>query len=206
MEIITKFLEDHSIVISKVSLSLNIVISLVLSYVALTANFADKSLYKNSSVDNIDIKEVKVVDVSLQPIVFEVVGMVEKPGVYYSSRSLIVLEAIEQAGGLSEDADLDFIHQNIALSKPVIQYQKIYIPSKSSAVINTSINTSSNGQDNIININSSTKSEIESLPGIGETIANRIILARPFSKKEDIKTVEGITENLYNKIVSLIVI
>src|SRR3989304_6419628 len=58
----------------------------------------------------------------------EVLGNVKAPGVYELNRELMVLEAIELAGGFLPTADLIFVHKTLALSKKVAPYEKIYIP------------------------------------------------------------------------------
>ena len=51
-----------------------------------------------------------------------------------------------------------------------------------------------------ININTASQAELESLPGIGEVIARRIINARPFSYKAQLKSIKGIGDKRYEGI------
>lgn len=55
-----------------------------------------------------------------------------------------------------------------------------------------------------VNINSSTIGELDSLPGIGATYAQRIIDNRPYSSKTDLKKVKGIGDKTFSKLESLI--
>ena len=59
-----------------------------------------------------------------------------------------------------------------------------------------------------ININLATRSELESLPGIGPALAGRIVKFRethgPFSRPEDILIIQGVGEKLYDGIAGLI--
>ena len=69
---------------------------------------------------------------------------------------------------------------------------------------------SNNKKDNIININNATQSQLETLPGIGPSIAIKIINYRnehgKFKSINDIKNVNGIGENKFNNIKNLITI
>ena len=61
-----------------------------------------------------------------------------------------------------------------------------------------------------MNINKATQSELETLPGIGEAMANRIIEYREqngnFQKIEDLKNVKGIGEAKFDKIKELVTV
>lgn len=61
-----------------------------------------------------------------------------------------------------------------------------------------------------VNINTATQAQLETLPGIGESTALKIINYRKekgkFSKIEDIKKVTGIGESKYNKLKNLITV
>ena len=97
---------------------------------------------------------------------------------------------------------------------------KIYIPKKSEKSNEIQNNTneyivkengnakSSQNNNEKVNINTATQAELETLPGIGPSIAVKIINYRKengkFAKIEDIKKVSGIGENKYSKIKELI--
>lgn len=54
--------------------------------------------------------------------------------------------------------------------------------------------------DLIVNINTATQKEIETIPGIGEVLAKRIIAGRPYKKIEELLRVQGIAEFTLGKI------
>jgi len=60
--------------------------------------------------------------------------------------------------------------------------------------------TSRDSNSKKVNINSATKSELESLPGVGPSIADNIIAARPFKSISALKDVNGIGEQRYQEI------
>lgn len=149
---------------------------------------------KNENIESVELADYKY---------FEITGQVLSPGVYESDKDLMVIELIQLAGGLSENADLYKVHKDISLSTLVEDRQKIYIP----GVFELSASTGSSSSIPIsgkVNINTASSQELESLPDIGPATAQKIISNRPFSKLEDIKNVQGIGDKTYNNIVSLI--
>jgi len=139
-------------------------------------------------------------DISNNQLVIEVLGQVKNPGIYIISTPVMILEAINLAGGITTSADLDYIHKNISLSKIIQNKEKIYIP----GVLKNLLSTSSENESYLININTGTKDELDTLPGIGEVLAQRIIDNRPYTNPGDLMQIEGISENLYNKLATLI--
>ena len=87
----------------------------------------------------------------------------------------------------------------------------MYITSESGNNVIIQENTSETGGKNKkVNINKATQSELETLPGIGEAMANRIIEYREqngnFQKIEDLKNVKGIGEAKFDKIKELVTV
>jgi competence protein ComEA len=136
----------------------------------------------------------------------EITGQVLSPGVYEISRSLMVIELIELAGGLTEFADLETVHKDISLSGIVEDRQKIYIPALPDYKNGSKDIVGPMGSDNSskININTATLEQLDALPDIGPSTANKIISARPYKTIEDLKNVEGIGEKTYNNLISVI--
>lgn len=125
-----------------------------------------------------------------------VCGEVNSPGVYQCKKGARLFEAIELAGGLTKEADLNSVNQAQVLEDGT----KINI---------LSINDSNDTQgSSLININSATKEQLMTLPGIGESKADSIVAYREkrgsFKSLEDLKNVEGIKDGVFNKIVDLI--
>lgn len=130
----------------------------------------------------------------------EITGQVESPGVYVIREKILVIEAIELAGGLTEFADLQTIHKDISLSSYVDAGQKVYIPGTFEKISSKSESgVISTGR---ISINNASSEELEKLTGVGPSTAGKIIASRPYSAIEDLKNVEGIGEKTYNNLVS----
>ncbi len=159
-----------------------------------------------------------------EKIKIHISGAVKQEGIVELESESRVSDAIEKAGGLKDNADLE----NINLAYRLEDGTKIYIPKledRNNAVSNTteksmeSFNTSDSKQiettsstsgDKKININTATQTELELLPGIGKSTAQNIIQYRKengkFKVVEDIKKVNGIGEGKYEKIKDLIVL
>lgn len=128
-------------------------------------------------------------------ILVHVSGYVKKAGLVKLESGSRINDAIEAAGGLSNNADLT----NINLAYILEDGEKIYIPKKGEEIANSLINISTTSSK--ININKATQSELETLPGVGPSTALKIINYREkngkFSKIEDIKNISGVGDAKY---------
>lgn len=170
-----------------------------------------------------DFKDVEMrtssssLDESEKPlkIMVHISGAVVNPGVVTVDSGTRVKDVVDLAGGVYDSADLDRIN----LAKIVHDEQKIYIPRKGETFFTTppsdpsfeSVNDASvvNEKGVKVNINQCSKSELISLPGIGEKTAEKILEYRKehgFSRIEDIMKVKGIGEKKFEAIKDLICI
>ncbi len=131
-------------------------------------------------------------------------GAVHHPDVYTLAQDSIVKDAIEAAGGPTEEADLERI--NLAL--PVTDGQQVHVPRQGEdnpPVQPPSGQPTTGGR---VNINTADSAALESLPGIGPSLAQRIIDHRqahgPFERIEDVMEVSGIGEATFVGIQELI--
>ena len=143
-----------------------------------------------------------------RPIRIHVAGAVAQPGVYELPNGSHAQQAIEAAGGPLEGAVLDLVN----LASPLIDGQQVYVPIEDdiSPVIPTSIPALNQATAELININTATDAELESLPGIGPSLAQKIIEWReihgPFLNPEDIIQVSGIGQSKLEQIIDLITV
>lgn len=147
-------------------------------------------------------------------IFVHIAGCVQKEGMLELSSNSRIADAIEKAGGLTQEADLSDINLAYLLEDGM----KIYIPNQNERQENNEKtknipkeeNTPSmqiqdtNTKQDVININTATQEELDTLPGIGPATATKIIEYRKekgkFKQKEEIKEVSGIGEAKYEKI------
>jgi competence protein ComEA len=143
------------------------------------------------------------------PLRVYVSGAVNQPDVYVLPPDSIVKDALLAAGGPTDAADLDRI--NLAL--PVADGQHIYVPymgEENPPVEPPSEQPSSGGSasDEKVNINTADQATLETLPGVGPSLAQRIIEYRqihgPFERIEDVMNVSGIGPATFAKIQNLI--
>lgn len=137
--------------------------------------------------------------------VVEVVGAVEKPGVYTLSGENRVEDALVAAGGLSADADREWVEKTLNRAAKVTDGQKIFIPRVGETA---PLRQGFEGQgevsgvsvNGLININSASLKELDSLPGIGPVYGQNIIDHRPYSAVEELVSKGAIKQSVYEKI------
>ena len=138
-----------------------------------------------------------------------VCGAVNAPGVYELKTDARIYEALEAAGGMTEDAAADWINQAEALSDG----ERIYVPTQEEAeesaqsVSGRWADPNGNAGGSVsdkININTAAKEELMTLSGIGASKAESILKYRQehgnFQSIEDLKKIEGIKDGVFNKI------
>ena len=136
-----------------------------------------------------------------------VCGCVNNPGVYELHENMRVYQAIEMAGGMTENANKNYLN----MADYLIDGQKIYVPDMNENLSNqVSSQTLGSSSGTLVNINSATKDQLMTLPGIGEAKANDIIAYRTANNKfetiEDIKKISGIKDAAFSKLKDLIVV
>lgn len=119
-------------------------------------------------------------------------GMVRAPGVVDVPEGSIVADAIAAAGGLRADAVVDRIN----LAAPVADGDQIVVPGPGDQVEVGSAGQAEDGGP--ISLSSATAAELETLPGVGPVLAERIVAFRDqsgrFDEVEDLLEVPGIGE------------
>ena len=145
-------------------------------------------------------------------ITVHIIGEVKYPGVVVLKEGSRVVDAIEAAGGETDDADLNSLNLAYMLNDG----EKIYVPNKQETKDEnknyieegggTNISQAGTDQNNSknekININTAGEDELMKITGIGESTAKKIIEYRNqngrFKTIEDIKKIPGIGDSKYN--------
>jgi len=124
-------------------------------------------------------------------LIVDVAGAVRKPGVYEFAEGERVVDAIERAGGPMPKADVSSLN----LAAMLVDGTQILVPKTGPgvAVVPGAAPGSSSG---LVNINSASATELETLSGIGEVLAGTIVEYRdqngPFASVDDLLDVSGI--------------
>ena len=143
-------------------------------------------------------------DDSNTDIYVHICGAVINPGVYQVPVGTRVYQALELAGGSSDDAYLSGIN----LADKLADGQKVYIPAEGENAEGILSIDSGGVQSVMININTASEAELMTLPGIGQSRAKDIINYRVknglFESINDIMKVSGIKEAAFEKIKDLI--
>ena len=150
-----------------------------------------------------------------------IAGAVRYPGLYTINKGTRALEAIEQAGGLLSEADLDKVN----LAQPLKDGKRLYIPFikrekvkakpeqkieyLESAAIN-SVQTHSNEKHKSkapnfpVSINDATPEDLGFVPGVGPSLAEAIVRHRekigPYQQLEDLLRIKGFGRKKLNRI------
>lgn len=196
----------------KITIIFLLIIIVIVSGVILyrNINFEEKftiSPTKNSMENNSTVK------IEVPPVIIHITGAVNNPGVYQLKSTDRIIDAVKIAGGATEEANLDAVN----LASLLKDGQKIIIPYR--IVGSPEENSGDNSFKNIdsiyassysdkININTANSNLLQSLPGIGPVLSERIIEYRSkngfFSSIDDIKDVSGIGEKKFEGIKDLI--
>lgn len=189
---------------------IKIAIAIVIGILALVYYFSNKT--QTSAYENILSNEIiveneveEITEEEVSKIKVYVTGEVNSPGVIELEEGARIEDAIEGAGGIKAEANL----KDINLAYEVSDGEKIYIPNLAEMETEEpEIQQSSNGagttSNSKVNINKATSAELTTVPGIGESTAQKIIAYRDengkFKSVEDIKNVSGIGDSKYEKI------
>ncbi|MFC1790519.1 helix-hairpin-helix domain-containing protein [Patescibacteria group bacterium] len=124
----------------------------------------------------------------------DIQGGVENPGVYQLPFGSRVKDLLIEAGGLSAEADREWLEKNINLAQSLTDGVKIYLP-RQGETISGQVAGETSGK---ININTASLSQLDSLPGIGPKRSQDIIAGRPYGQINELQTV--LPKSVFEKI------
>lgn len=185
---------------------LGVIILLLIIGMVIYSNHNDNYNEITSEDVYLNVKANNAIEESI--VIVHITGEVNNPGIVKIAQNSRLVDVIEAAGGLTENADINKIN----LAYIISDGQKIYIPNINENIedyINNEpgegiIDNANSGNNTLVNINTATQTELETLTGIGPSIALKIINYRKengrFKNIEDIKNVPGIGNSKYESI------
>jgi len=167
--------------------------------------------------DSENISSLRSPDIINKIVTVDVAGAVTHEGVYELRVGSRLKDAVEAAGGITDEADTDYFRRNFNQSRYVTDQEKIYIPNVQEISNGTiterkqyidyltprtvsSVPSYNPFQQLPVNINTADQAELEGLPGVGEVTAKKIIELRPFSSVEELLEKQVVKKNVYEQI------
>jgi competence protein ComEA len=146
--------------------------------------------------------QVEVITPPAEKITIDLAGAVLAPGVYELASSARLNDLLIRAGGLAAMADRDWVNANLNLAQKLTDGQKIFIPEKvnSEQSIANSNSQPATRNPQLINVNTASAGELDTLWGIGPARAQAIITNRPYGSIDELKTKVKIPASIFEKI------
>lgn len=164
----------------------------------LGGNDKEEEITIETNADNVE-KSIEE-EVNNEFIMVDVSGAVKEPQVVRLTEGSRVADAIEAAGGLTDNADTVMINQAAFLTDG----EKIYVPEEGEDVTGIEFGSGTGRTSSKIDINTATSEELQTLSGIGPATAEKILQYRSdvgyFKSIEEIKNVNGIGDKTFDEL------
>lgn len=194
---------------NKMIIILSITIIIIFILIVL---YEKQNEYENIEYEEIINNQEEIVETK-ESIKVHISGQTNYNGILELEEGSRIDDAINKAGGLTSEADIT----NINLAYELLDGQKIYIPKQNEEIKTELVTVGSgiltedmNGNSNKININSATQTQLEELPGVGPSLALKIIKYREengkFKNIEELKNVSGIGESKYEEMKEIVTV
>ena len=171
----------------------------------LTEQTSSSSSYMNEKSNKSN--EIGQAETEDQLVTVDVKGAVKKPGVYQLQSNSRVHDALEKAGGLTDEADLKSVNQAQKLSDEAVVYvakvgeNAVDVTASAPASATSGTNQTKSA---LVNLNTATEADFQTISGIGQKRAQDIIAYREangrFKSVDDLKNVSGIGAKTLEKL------
>ena len=158
---------------------------------------------KDSSSEKEVKKEAKEESVEQDLITVDVKGAVKSPGIYDLPVGSRVHDAVQKAGGLTEEAD----SKSLNLAQKISDEALVYVPTKGEEVASqqaASGTSPSTSKEKKVNLNKASLEELKQVKGLGGKRAQDIIDHREangkFKSVDELKKVSGIGAKTIEKL------
>ena len=189
----------------KLAITITIGIIVIIGTIKLVDIYYEKNNTEKISISNFIENETEDEKGNTKIKVY-ITGEVKNQGVIELEEGDRIADAIEKAGGQTEQASL----KNVNLAYQLEDGQKIYIPNvndNETEIIDdgaSGVVDDTTANQTVVNINKADETELQSLNGIGESLATSIVQYRKengkFETIEDLKNVPGIGDSKFENI------
>jgi competence protein ComEA len=139
-------------------------------------------------------------------VAVHVAGRVRRPGLVRLAAGSRVLDAVRAAGGTTPGADLDAVN----LARKLVDGEQVRIPARGQAAPAAAAPAgTSAGQAGPLDLNTATAEQLDTLPGVGEVTAGRIVAyrtAHPFTSVDELLEVPGIGQRRFEQLKDLVTV
>lgn len=153
------------------------------------------------------VEGTTVINSAPMEINVDVAGAVVKPGLYTLPGDSRIQDALLMAGGLSPNADRSWVAKQLNLAARLADGTKIYIPTEGELgakgeveVLAGVAGISASLSKDIININTASVAELDTLPGIGQVSAEKIVGERPYQNIDELLSKKVVNKGTFEKI------
>ncbi len=137
-------------------------------------------------------------------LVVDIEGAVEKPGLYELPEGSRVEDLLQKAGGITDQADTEWVAKTLNRASFVSDGSKLYIPKRSA----TQAVSASSGKETFgsnsgnqgTSINTASEKELDMLPGVGPVTVQKIIAGRPYQRLEELLEKDVLSASVYEKL------
>ena len=138
-------------------------------------------------------------------VAVHVAGRVRHPGLVRLAAGSRVLDAVRAAGGTTPGADLDAVN----LARKLVDGEQVRIPARGQAVAAPPAGVPGGQAAGPLDLNTATAEQLDTLPGVGEVTAGRIVAyrsAHPFTSVDELLEVPGIGERRFEQLKDLVTV
>jgi competence protein ComEA len=138
-------------------------------------------------------------------VAVHVAGRVRHPGLVRLAAGSRVLDAVRAAGGTAPGADLDAVN----LARRLVDGEQIRIPARGQPAMAAPTGTADAAAAGPLDLNTATAEQLDTLPGVGEVTAGRIVAyrsAHPFTSVDQLLEVPGIGQRRFEQLKDLVTV
>jgi competence protein ComEA len=145
-------------------------------------------------------------DAAVDRVAVHVAGRVRRPGLVRLPAGSRVQDAVRAAGGTTPGADLDAVN----LARKLVDGEQVRIPARGQAATAAPPAGGPEGQPaGPLDLNTATAEQLDTLPGVGEVTAGRIVAyrtAHPFTSVDELLEVPGIGQRRFEQLKDLVTV